>query len=139
MDEVVLDTDILSEVLKRRNANVAVRARGYLQQHSAFTISALTVMELVKGYEKAGRGDELLLVLIFLRTQRILPFDTETAELAGRIHGRLQSAGEPLGRVDPMIAATAILRGLPLVTGNSSHYWRVQALGYALTLQDWRD
>ena len=33
-------------------------------------------------------------------------------------------AGQPIGRCDPMIAAIAIIHGLELVTGNTSHYQR---------------
>jgi predicted nucleic acid-binding protein len=37
-----------------------------------------------------------------------------------------------------MIAAIAIEQGLELVTGNTSDFQRVQALGYPLTLVNWR-
>jgi predicted nucleic acid-binding protein len=37
-----------------------------------------------------------------------------------------------------MIAAIALAQGLELVTGNLSHYQRVQHLGYPLMLIDWR-
>jgi tRNA(fMet)-specific endonuclease VapC len=37
-----------------------------------------------------------------------------------------------------MIAAIAIKNGLELVTGNTSHYQRIQQLGYSITLVDWR-
>jgi tRNA(fMet)-specific endonuclease VapC len=37
-----------------------------------------------------------------------------------------------------MIAAVALRHGLDLVTGNTSHYQRIQQLGYALTLVNWR-
>ena len=37
-----------------------------------------------------------------------------------------------------MIAAVALTDGLELVTGNTSHYQRVQQLGYPLALVNWR-
>jgi len=37
-----------------------------------------------------------------------------------------------------MIAAIAIRENLTLVTGNIAHYQRIQALGYALKLSNWR-
>ena len=37
-----------------------------------------------------------------------------------------------------MIAAIALEHGLELVTGNTSHFQRVQQLGYRLVLADWR-
>ena len=39
---------------------------------------------------------------------------------------------------DPMIAAVAIVHGLELVTGNTSHYQRLLPFGYALSLSNWR-
>jgi predicted nucleic acid-binding protein len=38
----------------------------------------------------------------------------------------------------PMIAAIALRHSLTLVTGNLSHYQRIQALGYGLKLDNWR-
>ena len=46
--------------------------------------------------------------------------------------------GRPIGRCDPMIAAIAIIHGLELVTGNTSHYQHIQQLGYPLTLVNCR-
>ena len=64
--------------------------------------------------------------------------DVSAAELAGRITGDLVRIGQPIARADPMIAAIAIDQGLELVTGNTTHYQRIQQLGYPLTLVNWR-
>ncbi len=37
-----------------------------------------------------------------------------------------------------MIAAIALTHNLELVTGNTTHYQRIQQLGYPLTLSNWR-
>ena len=37
-----------------------------------------------------------------------------------------------------MIAAIALQHGLELVTGNTTHYQRIQQIGYPLVLHDWR-
>lgn len=37
-----------------------------------------------------------------------------------------------------MVAATAVVHGVELVTGDTSHYQRIQQVGYALTLVNWR-
>jgi tRNA(fMet)-specific endonuclease VapC len=46
--------------------------------------------------------------------------------------------GQPIGRADPMIAAIALRYDFTLVTGNLSHYQRIQALGYGIKLDNWR-
>jgi tRNA(fMet)-specific endonuclease VapC len=64
--------------------------------------------------------------------------DAVSAELAGRIYADLERLGQPIGRADPMIAAIALRHDLTLVTGNLSHYRRIQALGHNLQLDNWR-
>ena len=76
--------------------------------------------------------------LRFALTEQVITLDVESAEIAGRIHGGLQSQGLSIGVVDPMIAAIAIRNGLVLATGNTAHYARVQQLGFGLRLVDWR-
>jgi hypothetical protein len=38
-----------------------------------------------------------------------------------------------------MIAATALVHGLTLVTGNVNHYERVRTFGHPLRIETWRD
>jgi predicted nucleic acid-binding protein len=95
-------------------------------------------MEIVAGFQKARSTTKLQRFLSTIASEVILPFDQAAAELAGRIAGDLARAGQPIGRADPMIAAIALTHGLELATGNTSHYQRVQNLGYQLTIIDWR-
>lgn len=59
MARVVLDTDILSEIIKKRDATVAARATSYLSDEGRFTVSVLSVMEIVYGFHRLGREDRL--------------------------------------------------------------------------------
>jgi tRNA(fMet)-specific endonuclease VapC len=68
----------------------------------------------------------------------LLSLDLASAELAGRIYGDLERTGQTIGRLDPLIAAIAITHDLVLVSGNQAHYARIQSLGYALKLDNWR-
>jgi tRNA(fMet)-specific endonuclease VapC len=68
----------------------------------------------------------------------LLPLDHERAKLAGMILGDLHRSGQPIGRIDPFIAATAIEANALLITGNTRHFERVQRLGYPLRLDNWR-
>jgi predicted nucleic acid-binding protein len=69
----------------------------------------------------------------------VIPLDMVAADLAGRIYGDLQRDGKDIGVPDTMIAAIAIHHGLPLITGNTSDYARVQEIGYPLVLANWRE
>lgn len=58
MDRAVLDTDILSDVFKRRNT-VVRRAEEYLHLHGRFTISCITVLEVVAGWHRLQRENRV--------------------------------------------------------------------------------
>jgi len=138
MDASLLDTDIFSELLKGKNQKVVERAATYRQQFGRYTIAAPTVLELVKGFQKLGREDRIQSLLTGLAAETILPLDREAATLAGRIYGELERTGQPIGRLDPLIAAIAIHHDHVLVTGNTKHFERVVELGFPLRLANWR-
>jgi tRNA(fMet)-specific endonuclease VapC len=139
MNKTLLDTDIFSEVLRGRNSNVIRNAEAYRAQFGRYTLSVVTIMEIVKGLQQAGRTDRIELTLQAIKSEEILSLDARTAELAGRIYGDLNRTGQPIGRADPMIAAVASLHGLVLITGNVRHFERIPKLGYPLELADWRE
>ena len=138
MNKVLLDTDIYSEVLKEIDPRVGDRAAAYREEYDRFTITAVTVMEIVKGLRRMARPDRAERLLRQLRTTEVLSFDADAATVAGQIFADLERIGQLIGHADPMIAAVAVRHGLPLVTGNGKHFERIQALGYALELENWR-
>ncbi|MBI3989429.1 MAG: type II toxin-antitoxin system VapC family toxin [candidate division NC10 bacterium] len=138
MDKALLDTDIFSEILKGVHQNVVAKATSYRTTFGHYTISTITVIEIVKGFHKLKREDRVQQFLAGLPTVELLTLDLRSAELAGRIYADLERLGQRIGRADPMIAAIALRHGLTLVTGNLAHYQRIQALGYGLKLDNWR-
>lgn len=138
MSKSLLDTDIFSEVLKGIDQRVVMKATTYLAQYGRFTISAITVMEIVKGFHKLQREDRIKRFSSITSSVELLLVDASVADLAGRVAADLERAGQPIGRADPIITACALQHGLVLVTGNTRHYERIQSLGYALQLDNWR-
>ncbi len=138
MDRALLDTDIFSEILKGRNQNVVAKATRYRSTYGHYTISVITVLEIVKGFHKLQREDRIQQFLDGLPGVELLTLDQRSAALAGRMYADLERVGQPIGRADPMIAAIALGHDLTLVTGNLSHYLRIQALGYGINLDNWR-
>jgi tRNA(fMet)-specific endonuclease VapC len=110
--DTLVDTDILSELLRARNAQVTARAKERISRTGPLAISAITLMEVAMGLEKAGRIRELDAYLVRLRPLPVLKFTAEEARLAGIIHGALERTGTTIGRADPMIAATALVHDL---------------------------
>ncbi len=139
MNKVILETDIYSEVVKRKNSNVIAKALSYRAVHSHYTITIFTVTEAVKGFQKIQRQDLILNFLSCLPKLEVLPFNLECAKIAGCIFGDLERTGRPIGRCDPFIASVAIHNNLTLVTGNTKHYAVVKELGYPLKLENWKE
>jgi tRNA(fMet)-specific endonuclease VapC len=139
LNKALLDTDIYSEILKAIDPNVTRNATAYRQAQGRLTFSVITVMEIIQGLQKVRASPKRIQAFrTAIVPEEILTFDQDAADLAGLIAGDLDRVGRPIGRYDPMIATVAIRNSLELVTGNISHYQRIQQLGYPLTLANWR-
>jgi tRNA(fMet)-specific endonuclease VapC len=138
LNKALIDTDIFSEMIKGVNQTVAANASAYRVAFARYTISSVTFMEIVRGYQQKQAWNKLQAFLTAIASEEVLMFDQPAAELAGRIAGELERVGRPIGLADPMIAAIALTNHLELVTGNTAHFQRIQQLGYPLTLVNWR-
>jgi predicted nucleic acid-binding protein len=118
----LLDTNVLSEVRKPQ-ANPHVRAWFASVPGESLYLSVLTVGEIRRGMEQLRRRDPAQAAvfeawLASLRqhyADRLLPVTTEIAEEWGRLN-----VPDPLPTVDGLLAATARVRGLVLVTRNTA-------------------
>jgi tRNA(fMet)-specific endonuclease VapC len=54
-----LDMDIYSEILRAVNLTVAVHAQVYRQAHGRLTLSVMTVIEMVKGFQQVQRPQKI--------------------------------------------------------------------------------
>lgn len=138
MNRGLLDTDILSEIIKGRDPTVAANATAYLGEHRQFTTSAVSVAEIVYGLRRVGREDRVLQFEASLAGTHVLAFDEAAGRLAGRINADLERRGLVIGMPDVMIAAIALQWGLGIVTGNLEHFGYVRAVGYDLAVETWR-
>jgi predicted nucleic acid-binding protein len=138
MDRALLDTDTFSEIIKARSQNVLRSASAYRREHGRYTISVVTISELVKGLHKRALDERIRGLLAAVTSEELLTLDLDAAVIAGRIYGELEKTGQTIGRIDPLIAGTAIAHDLVLVTGNMKHFERIVSLGFPLKLLDWR-
>jgi tRNA(fMet)-specific endonuclease VapC len=138
MKKSLLDTDIFSEVLKGRDPVVARAAKSYLSEHGVLTLSSATVLEVSKGLYRTRYPDSLPALLEVFEAHEILDITPEQARLAGQILAELDRHGIPTGVIDPIIASTAIIHRLPLVTGNERHFQRIHELGFEIEIDNWR-
>ena len=108
VNKALLDTDILSEVGKGIDQTVARNATAYRQAYGFLTLSVISVMEVIQGYQRVGGSSRIQAFRNAIAPEQILLFDQAAADLAGQIAGDLDRVGRPIGRCDPMIAAIAI-------------------------------
>lgn len=127
----LIDTDVVSELRKGMEANRGVRnffAAAEENEHALY-VSAVTVGELRRGVEliryrnderQAVRLERWLDRLLTEYEDHILEFGHEEAQVWGRLR-----VPHPENALDKQIAATALTRGLKLVTRNTQHFARL--------------
>ena len=134
MTTTLLDTDMLSELLKQRNPQVTARAAEYLQLHRQFALSVFTRFEIARGFKEKGATTQLTRFREFCRHSLVLPVTDAIFDRAEDLWMMARHSGRPHSDADLIIAATALETGRVLVTGNTAHYSWIPGL----TLDDWR-
>jgi tRNA(fMet)-specific endonuclease VapC len=134
MPASLLDTDILNEVLKQKNANVVRHAADYLAQHAQFAISSISWYEVLRGLAYKNAQVQLAQFQAFCQTTLLLPVTNDVLQRAADLWVTGRRSGMAPKDADLIIAATALLYGRTLVTGNTSHFAWIAGL----TIEDWR-
>ena len=131
----LLDTDILSNLLKRTPSTVLIAKLASIPPAEQFT-SSITLGELIYGAHRLGARSGTLLERLesTLPTNLpILPFDASAARIYGEVRADLERLGTPIGDADLRIGAIALSHGLTVVTGNVRHFQRFPSL----PLENW--
>lgn len=133
----VLDTNVVSELRLAAKANAGVVAWAAAQAPGQLFVSAITVLELETGIllkERKDPAQGAMLrewlnskVLAFFADQ-VLSVDLPVARLCARLH-----VPHPKSERDALIAATAMVHGMTVVTRNVQDF---KATGVAL-LNPW--
>lgn len=129
----LIDTNVLSE-LRRRQPNAHVTQWMSERPANTLYLSVLTLGELRKGVEGLADERRKRRLLDWLEVElpayfggRIVSVDAAVADRWGRL---LAQARRPVPAIDSLLAATALARGLTLVTRNLKdfHYPDLQVL-----------
>lgn len=134
MPPSILDTDILSELLKLRNARVRQKALAYSRQHGQLAISAITRYEVTRGYKDQNATRQLARFATFCQNSLVFPLTDAILDRAADLWVVARQGGHPRSDADLMIAATALEHGRTLVTGNTPHFVWIPGLA----IEDWR-
>lgn len=128
----LLDTNVCVMYLNGRSALVRDRLRSTLVED--MRVCSVVKAELFYGAFRSNNSTRTLeRQQTFLERFVSLPFEDETALLAGQIRAQLAGAGTPIGSYDLQIAAIALANNLILVTHNTREFKRVDGL----QLEDW--
>ena len=134
----LLDTDILSNLLKKSPSTTLIAKLASVPTEQQFT-SSITLGELVYGAYRLGPRGTLLIEQInskLLPDLPVLPFDAIAARRYGEVRAEMESRGNPLGEADLRIGAIALARDLKVVTGNLRHFLRIPGLSVENWLQE---
>lgn len=120
----LLDTCLISELVRAR-PHAAVPAWIDAQQESHLFLSVLTLGELRKGVERLEDGARRSRLANWLDgdlkvrfSGRLLPVDEDVAERWGIVTADAVAKGVAVPVVDGLIAATALVHGMTVVTRN---------------------
>ena len=120
----LIDTNIISEIRKHDRCDLNVAAWYASLDDEALYLSVLVLGEIRRGVERVRPSDPVqaraleawLTQVIKLFGDRILPIDQAVADAWGRM-----GAARPLSAIDALLAATAKVNGMTLVTRNAAH------------------
>lgn len=127
----LLDTDTLSEVIKDRDPQVRQAARQYLETHGSFTFSIITRYEVLRGLKAKRATRQVAAFEHWCQTSNVLPLSDDVVVRAADLYADLYRSGDLISDADILIAATAMVHGLTLVTENVAHFQRIPGLPIA--------
>jgi toxin FitB len=124
----VLDTDVVSELRKAGRADRHVVASSNVMPAFNLFLSAVTILELELGVLQVERRDptqggalrgSLNNRVLPAFADRVLSIDTAVARRCAQLH-----VPDPMADRDALIAATALVHGMTVVTRNTADFVR---------------
>jgi predicted nucleic acid-binding protein len=122
----LLDTKVISELRRPGRANRNVAAWAGSVPFASFFLSTISILEIEIGALRLARKVPVqgTVVRAWIDGQvltrfegPILPVDTSVAQRCARLH-----IPDPRSERDALIAATALVHGLTMVTRNTAHF-----------------
>jgi predicted nucleic acid-binding protein len=136
----LLDTNAISEWVKPRPDPGIIQWFDEVDEDRTY-LSVITLGELRKGVDRLAGGRRRDRLEQWLTSElpdrfgeRILPVDVAIADEWGRVLAHAEKAGTAVGGIDALIAATAKMHGLQVVTRTVAHF---RYLGIAVA-SPWR-
>ncbi len=121
---MIYDTNFLIALQGRGKRFTVAEAKAWIARHETgmMYIPRMVSLEFSSGFSSDSAAAPLL------RLFTVLPMSEGVLAETMRVMRELNAKGQGIGAADSIIAATARLYGLPLVTDNAKHFARVQSL-----------
>jgi tRNA(fMet)-specific endonuclease VapC len=127
LNQYLLDTNICIYIINKKPEEVYQRFKKVSLDN--IFISTISEYEIKYGVEKSQKSDHnKKIVNEFLGFLNILPFDSESASIAGSIRNTLEKKGQIIGPYDLLIASQALAKDFVLVTNNEREFKRIKNL-----------
>src|SRR6476620_2370669 len=104
MPAALLDTDTISEMLRRRNPIVEQNAAIYLKENGPFAFSAISHYEIVRGLLWKRALHQLAAYRDFAARSTVFPLTDEILERAAELWSEGRRTGKPHRDADLIIA-----------------------------------
>lgn len=118
--QTLIDTNIISELMRRQPEP---KVTDWASQQLSFAVSVITYEELIFGLtQKALPLKRQWLDTFLSRHCQLLPVTSSIARCGGILRGSFAAKGISRQPYDMLIAATAMLHRLPLVTRNTADF-----------------
>jgi tRNA(fMet)-specific endonuclease VapC len=127
MPPMLVDTDVLSAIMRRRQTATA-KAAAYLSVHSQFSFSIITRYEILRGLKAKNASKKIVAFeRLSASSNAIAPTDAIVIK-AAEIYAELHRQGRLIGDADILIAASALANGCGAATNNEKHFKRVPGI-----------
>lgn len=127
MKRCTLDTNIITAFLKN-DSRVVKRVSDYLEFFDKLTINIISYYEILRGLKDLGNEEKLRRFDNFIQENELVFITKDTIEKAAEIYAYLKKEGNLIEDADILMASTAIVEDLVLITNNLKHFKRVKDL-----------
>ena len=127
MKRCTLDTNIITAFLKN-DLRVVQRVSEYLEFFDKLTINIISYYEILRGLKDLGNEERVNRFEDFIQENELISIRKETVEKAAEIYAYFKKEGNLIEDADILMAATAIVEELVLITNNIKHFKRVKGL-----------
>jgi tRNA(fMet)-specific endonuclease VapC len=127
MPPMLVDTDVLSAIMRRSQAATA-KAAAYPSVHSLFSFSIITRYEILRGLKAKNATKQIAAFELLCVSSNVIALTDAIVDKAAENYAELHSQGRLIGDADILIAASALANGCGVATNNEKHFKRVPGL-----------